>query len=40
MGKKKSLQAKILLGENIIGGIFIFFENIFGGHFHIPQFVL
>ena len=37
-GEKKVYKQEIFLEENFFGEIFLFFENIFGGHFYISQF--
>ena len=40
MGRKKVYKQTNLFRENIfLGNFFVFFENSFGGHFYISQFV-
>ena len=38
-GEKKVFKQKEILGKKFCGEIFLFFENIFGDHFYISQFV-
>ena len=38
-GEKKSFQTKKNFGKKFLGEFFLFFENIFGDHFHISQFI-